>query len=119
MAAAGLLAVPVSFVVSLIITRWFAPRVGPAFPIRVTWISTAVSAIALAAMLAARDATQIYIISFVANATNGVASMILPTALQSMSPPDLRARLLALQAIVSVDFHIRRARVGGRAVGPA
>lgn len=104
MGSALLVATPIAFLSSIALTRLYGPSVGVALPLRITRYSFVAAAILVAAMKVAPSAEVMYGLIFLIYATNSTAGMVLPTAIQNLSPPDQRARLIALQGIVSIFF---------------
>lgn len=99
---AALVATPVGFVSSLALTRLFAQRVGPGFPVRLLTIGYLISGPILGLLWLAPTAEVFYAIIFVGYAINITMGMILPTAIQSLSPPALRARAISVNFVVNV-----------------
>jgi cyanate permease len=99
---AALVATPVGFASSLLLTKLFAQRVGPAFPVRLLMIGYLISGPVLGLLWLAPTAEVFYAIIFVGYAINITMGMILPTAIQSLAPPDLRARAISVNFVVNV-----------------
>jgi hypothetical protein len=99
---AALVATPVGFIASLALTRLFAQRVGPAFPVRLLTIGYLISGPILGLLWLAPTAEVFYAIIFVGYAINITMGMILPTAIQSLAPPALRARAISVNFVVNV-----------------
>lgn len=99
---AALVATPVGFISSLALTRLFAQRVGPGFPVRLLTIGYLISGPILALLWLAPTAGVFYAIIFVGYAINITMGMILPTAIQSLAPPALRARAISVNFVVNV-----------------
>lgn len=99
---AALAATPVGFVASLALTRLFAQRIGPGFPVRLLTIGYLVSGPVLALLWLAPNANMFYAIIFAGYAINITMGMILPTAIQSLAPPTLRARAISVNFVVNV-----------------
>lgn len=99
---AALAATPIGFAMSLLLTRLFAQRVGPAFPVRLLMIGYLVSGPVLGLLWLAPSAEVFYAIIFVGYAINITMGMILPTAIQSLAPPALRARAISVNFVVNV-----------------
>ncbi|WP_252259867.1 MFS transporter [Erythrobacter aurantius] len=99
---AALAATPVGFVSSLALTRLFARRVGPSFPVRLLTIGYLISGPILGLLWLAPSAEVFYAIIFVGYAINITMGMILPTAIQSLAPPALRARAISVNFVVNV-----------------
>lgn len=99
---AALVATPVGFAMSLLLTRLFAERVGPAFPVRLLMFGYLVSGPVLGLLWLAPSAEVFYAIIFVGYAINITMGMILPTAIQSLAPPALRARAISVNFVVNV-----------------
>lgn len=99
---AALVATPVGFVSSLALTRLFAQRVGPAFPVRLLTIGYLISGPILGLLWLAPTAEVFYAIIFVGYAINITMGMILPTAIQSLAPPALRAQAISVNFVVNV-----------------
>jgi MFS family permease len=99
---AALVATPVGFVSSLALTRLFAQRVGPSFPVRLLTIGYLISGPILGLLWLAPTAEVFYAIIFVGYAINITMGMILPTAIQSLAPPALRARAISVNFVVNV-----------------
>jgi MFS family permease len=102
--AANLVALPLAFVSSLLLARWLSPRIGPVFPIRTIWIAYLLSAVVLGMLALATNITTVYVLIGVAYAINLTAGMLLPTGLQNIAPPALRARFVAINGVVNVTF---------------
>ena len=98
---ASLAALPLSFAISVFLSRRYADRVGPAFPILVTGATLIASSFAIAGLLMASSARQVFEIIFVAYLLNSVGTMLLPTAIQTLVPASARARLVGVNIIIT------------------
>lgn len=101
------------FVLSIVLTRLFARRVGVAFPIRVLWLSYAATAVFIVPQLFVTTVGQLYLLGFAQVALLTTTTMLAPTAIQSMAPRKLRARLVATLAV----FTLGASATAGPAVG--
>jgi MFS family permease len=99
---AALVATPVGFAMSLLLTRLFAQRMGPGFPVQILMFGYLVSGPVLGLLWLAPTAEVFYAIIFVGYAINITMGMILPTAIQSLAPPALRARAISVNFVVNV-----------------
>jgi MFS family permease len=100
----SLIALPLGFLASLVISRIYSQRVGVVLPIRATRVSFMVSTLLLASLALATTALHVYVIAFLIMFTLISGSMFLPTAVQSLGPSHLRARLIAVQLVTSSIF---------------
>lgn len=98
----NLIAVAIGFTASVWLSRTLAPRIGPIFPLRALWISYVCIAVTLAGMAFAPNAMAIYTLLGIGYVINGTAGMMIPTAIQGLAPPAVRARFLAVNAMVSL-----------------
>ncbi len=98
---ASLASLPLSFLISLALSRRYAERVGPAFPIVVLATTLIASAALIATLLFATTALQIYLVIFFGFLLNTTGAMLLPTALQTLVPAGARARLIGINIIVT------------------
>ena len=98
---ASLAALPMGFILSIALTRAFSGRVGLALPIRMGWIAFLVSTSLYVSLLFTTSAAQIYLIWFFVVLSGVTAGMVMPTAIQGLAPPHLRARVLSIQNIVT------------------
>jgi MFS family permease len=99
---ANLVAVPLAFVASILLSRWLLPRIGPVFPFRAIWIGYALSAVVLGSLALADSVLVLYFMIGVGYAINGTTGMLLPTGLQNLAPPPLRARFVAVNGVVNL-----------------
>jgi MFS family permease len=102
--AANLVAVPMAFAASLLLSRWLLPRIGPVFPFRAIWVGYALSSVVLAGLALADDILTVYVLIGVGYAINGTTGMLLPTGLQNLAPPALRARFVAVNGVVNLTL---------------
>jgi cyanate permease len=102
--AANLVAVPLAFAASLLLSRWLLPRIGPVFPFRAIWVGYALSAVVLAGLALADDILTVYVLIGIGYAINGTTGMLLPTGLQNLAPPTLRARFVAVNGVVNLSL---------------
>jgi MFS family permease len=100
--AANLVAVPLAFAASLLLSRWLLPRIGPVFPLRAIWVGYALSAAVLSGLAFAESVVVVYVLIGVGYAINGTTGMLLPTGLQNLAPPALRARFVAVNGVVNL-----------------
>ncbi len=101
MGSASLLALPLGFVLSILFSRIFSGRVGKVLPLRMVWIALLLAAGLLSAMLFAANATQIYLIWFFITLSAVSTGMVMPTAIQGMTPSHLRARFFSISSIIA------------------
>lgn len=100
----SLISLPLGFLASIVISRVFSQRVGVVLPIRATRIAFMVSTLLLASLALATTALHVYVIAFLIMLTLISGSMFLPTAVQSLAPSHLRARVIAVQLVISSIF---------------
>jgi MFS family permease len=102
MAGIGLAAVAVGFVISTYGIRYFGPRLGVRLQVRTIWIVTLAGTTTAFAMGQATSATQVYAIQAVQAVMLTAASMLYPTALQSLAPLHLLGRVVAIQTAINL-----------------
>lgn len=90
------------FLLSILVTRVFGKRWGIVLPVRMLWIGMAAAAFVLLALPFVGSALQLYLTYAVAGIFLTFAVMSFPTALQSISPPNLRGRVASIQFIASM-----------------
>ncbi len=108
-----LLGTAVGFVISIFATRLMAPRLGDKLPIRAIWLAYGAGAVTDLLMGFAPNAMFIYIVAGAQMALTTTASMLAPTAVQSLSPSHLRGRLVAVQTITLLFFGAFAAPLSG------
>lgn len=99
---AALAATPIGFVLSLLLTKLFGAKLGASFPVKLLTIGYFMSAPLLAMLWFAPNANIFYLIIFGGYVINITMGMVLPTAIQSLAPPSLRARAISVNFIVNV-----------------
>ena len=92
----------ISFALSVYVVRRFGPRYGDRLPVRALWISYVVAACGNVSLAFTATATQFYVVAGLGSTLTAAAGMLYPTALQSMAPAHLRARLISIQGIASL-----------------
>jgi MFS family permease len=92
----ALVAVLVGFPVSVYGTRYFRKRIGDGVNIRSLWLTCVLAVVAIALMVFATSARQMFIIHGAYLVTLTAALLVYPTTLQAMAPSHLRARSVAL-----------------------
>jgi MFS family permease len=102
MAAIGLAAVALGFVISTYGIRYFSKRMGAVLQVRTIWIVTLGGTITSFSMSLATSATHVYAIQAVQAVMLTAASMLFPTALQSMAPLHLLGRVVAIQTTINL-----------------
>lgn len=90
------------FGASILVTRWLEPRFGPAFAVRGMWLAIFGSIPICLTLLAVSSAFQLYAVYAVYGIALTLQSMLYPTALQNVTPPELRGRAVALQYILTM-----------------
>ncbi|MDN3921477.1 MFS transporter [Roseateles violae] len=99
-----LVATATGFVLSVYGMRFLSRRAGMRANIRALWISVATAVLCFAMMLLATSAHQMYAIQGLYIFLMTTAVMVYPTALQSLAPDALRARLVALMSVLSAGL---------------
>ena len=97
-----LLALPVGFGASLLLTRWLSPRFGRALPFRLLGITYGLSGVLMTLLLFARVGLHVYLLTFVIYAILVAGAMTAPTAIQNLAPARFRGRIFALQSLIGV-----------------
>ena len=87
---------------SVAVTRRWGERLGARLPVRMMWCGMGLAACTLLPLPWATEATHIYAVYAGAGIFLTFAAMAFPTALQTISPPDLRGRLASIQFIASM-----------------
>lgn len=90
------------FLLSIAAARVWTGRMGVMLPIRMMWTGMALAAAVLLSLPLAASALQLYLTYATAGIFLTFAAMSFPTALQNVSPPQLRGRVASLQFIVSM-----------------
>lgn len=90
------------FLLSVGAARLLAGRLGALLPVRMMWSGLAIAALVLIPLPWASSAVHVYAAYAVAGIFLTVAAMAFPTALQTISPPDMRGRLASIQFIASM-----------------
>jgi MFS family permease len=90
------------FVVSVYGVRRFGERFGDRLPVRALWIAYVVTACANVTLAFTATAVQFYVVAFLGSILTSAANMLYPTAIQSMAPAHLRARMVSIQSIASL-----------------
>lgn len=90
------------FGASILVTHWLEPRRGPAFAVRGMWLAVFASIPACLSLVAVTSAMQLYTVYAVYGIALTLQSMLYPTALQNVTPPELRGRAIALQYILTM-----------------
>lgn len=103
--AAGGLGWAAGFLVTVLISRRFAPGLGTRFAPRVLWVGALASAVVSACMLLADDAKQFFILVGVQAAIETAGSIVSPTLLQELGPAHLRSRLISLCMVVAMAIN--------------
>lgn len=102
-AALGVMALggtALGFLLSIFGLRWLQRRVGPRTNIRVLWVSLLAAIACFASMIFATDVRQMYAIQGIYIFLITMAAMVYPTALQSLAPNHLRARMSAMMSVL-------------------
>ena len=95
----------VGFVGTIFITRRFASRLGPKFPLRVLWIGGLASACLSLSMLFAANATQLFILLGMQTAIETAGTVVSPGLLQDLGPAHLRSSLISLCVVVATAIN--------------
>jgi MFS family permease len=90
------------FLLSMAATRLLVDRLGPLLPVRMMWSGMALAAFVLLSLPLVGTAVHIYLVYAVAGVFLTFAAMAFPTALQTISPPNLRGRVASIQFIASM-----------------
>lgn len=90
------------FLVSIAATRIWGDRLGPLLPVRLMWSGMALAAGVLVLLPLASQAVHVYLVYAAAGVFLTLAAMAFPTALQTISPPNLRGRVASVQFIASM-----------------
>jgi MFS family permease len=101
---ATLIATVVGFLMSVVCQRLFAQRLGARLPIVFLSVASLFGALTSIALVTTRGPMDIYVLQGAQMATAIVALMIVPTALQDISPPPLRSRVIAINGISMIVF---------------
>jgi fucose permease len=97
----ALVAVLVGFPASVYGTRYFRSRIGPGVNIRSLWLTCVFAVIAVAAMVFATSAKQMFAIHGAYLVTLTAALLVYPTTLQALAPSHLRARTVAIVGMIA------------------
>ncbi|MDB5963373.1 MAG: hypothetical protein JWP59_4667 [Massilia sp.] len=97
----ALIAVLVGFPVSIYGTRYFRKRVGNGVNIRSLWLTCVLAIVAIALMVFATSARQMFAIHGAYLVTLTAALLVYPTTLQALAPRQLRARTVAIVGMVA------------------
>jgi MFS family permease len=95
-------AIALAFALSVVGTRLFTARLGVRLPVRAMWLACAGASITTASLVLATNAFQVYATQSVQLVFVLAATMLTPTAIQALAPGCLRARLVAIQGMVTV-----------------
>ncbi len=90
------------FLLSIAAMRIWSDRLGPLLPVRMMWSGMALAAILLLPLPLASEAVHVYVVYGAAGVFLTFAAMAFPTALQTISPPNLRGRVASVQFIASM-----------------
>lgn len=90
------------FLLSLAAVRWLEPRMGAAFPVRGMWIASLASIPVCLLLLGVTDARQMFAVYALYGTLLTFNSMLYPTALQAVTPADMRGRAVALQFMATM-----------------
>jgi len=97
----ALVSVLVGFPASIYGTRFFRNRIGTRVNIRSLWLTCVLAILAIALMVFATSARQMFIIHGAYLVTLTAALLVYPTTLQALAPSHLRARTVAIVGMVS------------------
>jgi hypothetical protein len=109
----SLASIAAGFVITTVVMRGFAAKLGPTLQVRVMWISTLLATTTSFALAFAASAQQVYAIQAVQAVLLATANMLYPTALQDLAPDHLRARVVSIQVAVNVTMGAMAAPVVG------
>lgn len=90
------------FLLSLAAVRWLEPRMAGAFPVRGMWLASLVSMPVCLLLLGVSDARQMFAVYALYGALLTFNSMLYPTALQAVTPVDMRGRAVAVQFMATM-----------------
>jgi fucose permease len=110
MGAVGVVATLLGFFVSTIGLRRSATRIGLSFPLKTMWTANLGVACTYVALAFSSSALQVYVLAGLGLSMLILANMMYPSALQGLAPAPLRARVVAIQFVLSA--------VGGAAAPP-
>lgn len=96
MASAG-----AGFLLSVVIARRWQGALGARLPVRVMAVALGIATVGCLLLLAAQTAAHMYATYGVIAVALSLATMVFPTALQTISPDHLRGRVTAIQFIVA------------------
>jgi len=103
MGTTALLATAIGFALSIYGVRYFA-GVGVKLNVRALWTACLTTVAIDIALVFTTSPQQMYAIQGVHTVLLTAASMLYPTALQSLAPSHLRARVVAIQSVVGLAF---------------
>ena len=103
MGTTALVATALGFAISVFGVRYFA-GVGVKLNVRALWTACLTTVAIDLALVFTTSAQQMYAIQGVHTVLLTAASMLYPTALQSLAPSHLRARVVAIQSVVGLAF---------------
>lgn len=103
----------IGLLISQPLLRWLQPRAGVTTPIYVLVGTMLFSAATSALIATAQNVPQLYGYWGLQAVGLMIGVMILPTLLQNMAPPPLRARVFALYTLVNITTAIGYVLVGG------
>ncbi len=103
MGTTALLATALGFALSIYGVRYFA-GVGVKLNVRALWTACLTTVAIDLALVFTTSPQQMYAIQGVHTVLLTAASMLYPTALQSLAPSHLRARVVAIQSVVGLAF---------------
>lgn len=90
------------FLLSVSAARLWGARLGPVLPVRMMWTGMALAGCVLLSLPWASNAAHVYLVYAVCGIFLTFAAMAFPTALQNISPPNLRGRTASVQFIASM-----------------
>ncbi len=103
MGATALVATALGFAISVYGVRYFA-AVGVKLNVRALWTACLITVATDLALVFTTSPQQMYAIQGLHTVLLTAASMLYPTALQSLAPSHLRARVVAIQSVVGLAF---------------
>ena len=87
--------------IGTLVVRWLLPRIGTATPLRLIGGGLVISALSAMALPLMQSATQLYVLFVVVATPLVTATILLPTLVQDIAPPQLRSRVTAVGIVIA------------------